>query len=443
MAEMESDTDTMSPATSKSGNTIGLPRNDMCYLSPFTVVCRNERTISDSNLSSSGYSSMASPAPSRCGSSNPLYPHDIDDPSSSHGSKLHKMIAMHRSNSHGKDSGCGNSTSGTNDSQKRQKERSDSETLSDDILIESNDEGIGTDHIDEAGNRFVKDLEHFISKELLDSGRRIMCDEPSSTMVQLQIPTIVVQPDGAERSTSPVSSRSESPISERTTVNQFSPQFYNQKDQMLPFTDSDGLYDFPSSDGKGNSSKVSCAKKSNVKRRERKSSRSSKVKSFFFVFFPSIFSSLISFEFAFVSISVTSPTKSANVLDSIAKESQHLPTPQSTKSVASIRKSPKRRPMARRTIISSSSSSESLPRPRGKHIRCYQLNFSLYDFSYFILSHLLLSSFLHFSTLFFLFLRRNRTISLSFGIEQFVTERSPKADRLRTPLLLTPKRYKF
>lgn len=52
----------------------------MCYLSPFSICAREDRAPSESNLSSSGYSSMASPGPSRCGSNNPLYPSgDIDD----------------------------------------------------------------------------------------------------------------------------------------------------------------------------------------------------------------------------------------------------------------------------------------------------------------------------------------------------------------------------
>lgn len=52
-------------------------------------------------------------------------------------------------------------------------------------------------------------------------------------------------------------------------TNRFSPLFYSRKEQILPFTDSDGLYDFPSSDGKGNS----VSKKSNARKRERKLSR--------------------------------------------------------------------------------------------------------------------------------------------------------------------------
>lgn len=57
-------------------------------------------------------------------------------------------------------------------------------------------------------------------------------------------------------------------------MSRFSPQFYNRKQQQLPFTDSDGLYDFPSSDGKGKSTRPQHSKKSSIKKRHRKSSRS-------------------------------------------------------------------------------------------------------------------------------------------------------------------------
>lgn len=56
-------------------------------------------------------------------------------------------------------------------------------------------------------------------------------------------------------------------------IGRFSPLFYGRKDQQLPFTDSDGLYDFPSSDGKGCSSSTHHSKKSSTKRKDRKSSR--------------------------------------------------------------------------------------------------------------------------------------------------------------------------
>lgn len=213
---MESDTDTMSPANLKCPTQLGLPRNDMCYLSPFSS--RGDRTISESNLSSSGYSSMASPAPSRCGSSNPLYPNDTDDGGGPSGSnaKFRKIRSNSMQNGKSGDNSYGHSSgSGSTGQHERNKTRSDSETLSDDILLESNDEGIGTDHIDDktdaCDTRNVKDLEHFIEKELLDSGKKIMLDE-QPTMSQLQLPTIVVQSEGSDKCVSPVSSRSESPI---------------------------------------------------------------------------------------------------------------------------------------------------------------------------------------------------------------------------------------
>lgn len=51
-----------------------VPTIGMTYLSPFSMCTRGDRVISEGNLSSSGYSSMASPGPSRCGSNNPLLP---------------------------------------------------------------------------------------------------------------------------------------------------------------------------------------------------------------------------------------------------------------------------------------------------------------------------------------------------------------------------------
>lgn len=204
MTEMESDTDTMSPATLKPAPHAG--RGEMCYLSPFSSVGRGDRTISEGNLSSSGYSSMASPAPSRCGSGNPLFASDMDDGPPSNG-KFHKMLTLRRSSSHGKS--CDNNASGSganaNDSGGPSKMRSDSETLSDDLLLESNDEGISTDHIDEKLNKLI---EVFVDIEQPPPAEKLV-GQSSFEMVQLQLPTIVIQCDGV---TSAVSSRSESPI---------------------------------------------------------------------------------------------------------------------------------------------------------------------------------------------------------------------------------------
>lgn len=54
-------------------------------------------------------------------------------------------------------------------------------------------------------------------------------------------------------------------------MGKFSSLFFGKVDQQLPFTDSDGLYDFPSSDGKG--ATTTHHRKSTGRRRERKSSR--------------------------------------------------------------------------------------------------------------------------------------------------------------------------
>lgn len=208
MSEMESDTDTMSPGSLKPSANVGLPRSDMCYLSPFSLVGRCDRTISESNLSSSGYSSMASPAPSRCGSGNPLFVIDMDDGPPN--GKLHKMLTLRRSSSHGKpcDNGASNNSNTTDSGSGPSKQRSDSETLSDDILLESNDEGISTDHIDEKISRIKKSE---LSVGVAEHSRAEKSSQALelSQRSQLQLPAIVIQGDGVA---SPVSSRSESPI---------------------------------------------------------------------------------------------------------------------------------------------------------------------------------------------------------------------------------------
>ena len=71
------------------------PNPGMQYLSPYTIAvpisasCSgNSRTTSDSNLSSSGYSSMASPGPSRSGSFNPICASESEDASSGTPTKI-------------------------------------------------------------------------------------------------------------------------------------------------------------------------------------------------------------------------------------------------------------------------------------------------------------------------------------------------------------------
>lgn len=364
MSELESDVEPMSPAPNKlhGGTSLLAPGNPaMCYLSPFPMCTRADRTISESNLSSSGYSSMASPGPSRCGSSNPLCPNEMDESGSGptgtglslHMSLLsrrqHSLLASCKENvSNGKSS---NSSSGTHD---RLRGRSDSETLSDDALLESNDEGIGTDHIDEKPDdsdiKNAKDLEVYISTDLLEVGKTMLNAEesPTPSMSQLQLPSIVIQGDGTDK-LSPVSSRSESPLSERAGMGRFSPHFYGRKDQ-LPFTDSDGLYDFPSSDGKGAS--VTHQRRSSSKKRDRKSTKTGQTQS-----------PTRNHHLDLPSKDMISSTGSHNCSKYFLHHHPHHVSSLTT------RKSPKRRPIQRHPVTSSSSSTESLTSARELTLR--------------------------------------------------------------------------
>lgn len=218
MAELESDADTMSPINIKA-SALGIPSGGMCYLSPFSIVTRGDRTTSEGNLSSSGYSSMASPGTSRCGSSNPLCPNEMDDSAAGHSSNSnmqgHKIVPGRRLSTQSTDAVSFASKMVSDGQRKIVRRLSDSETLSDDMLLESNDEGIETDHIDEKIEdgiiKSAKELEIYIGKELVDNGKNILMEE-SMVMSQLQLPSIVIQGEATEKGISPVSSRSESPI---------------------------------------------------------------------------------------------------------------------------------------------------------------------------------------------------------------------------------------
>ena len=386
MSEAESDTESISPATKNIGQHPGVSGAGvgMCYLSPFSMCSRADRTASESNLSSSGYSSMASPGPSRCGSNNPLCPSEVEDPPGpscgpgtttlpGHGLLQRKPSPLLRTPA---STTC---TSECEDQNERAPEnhghqgghcrgRSDSETLSDDLFVESNDEGIGTDHLDEKIEegelKSAKELEVFIGKELLENGKTILGLAPvsstrgitkcgsmdtgldcckllppptaPSSKSSLQLPTIVVQTDsgGCDKHLSPVSSRSESPLSDKTCgLGRFSPLFYGRhKSDQLPFTDSDGLYDCPSSDCPLNrvqaSTTVQQHRKSTGRRRERRSTSRGGNKT-------------------------PSPTKVSTFLDIPGKEQYSRPT-------VARKPSPKRSRTRTLPRVSSSSSSESL-----------------------------------------------------------------------------------
>lgn len=168
------------------------------------------------------------------------------------------------------------------DSKERRRGRSDSETLSDDPLLESNDEGIGTDERVDDVPSSAKEMELVALKETLEIPQATLCSPSGVTKcsivkcvsvergldekASLRPPTLLTE---GSRPLSPVSSRSESPLSDKTGLGRFSPQFYGRQ---LPFTDSDGLYDFPSSEcvkGANNKLGSNCQKKSGRKRDRR------------------------------------------------------------------------------------------------------------------------------------------------------------------------------
>lgn len=389
MSEAESDTESISPAAKTGGVHLGVPGGSsvgMCYLSPFSMCSRADRTASESNLSSSGYSSMASPGPSRCGSNNPLCPSEVEDPPGpgsgcGPGTTIlpgHSLIQRKPSpllrtpESTTCPSQCEGEAEKPPENHGLQgghcRGRSDSETLSDDLFLESNDEGIGTDHLDEKIEegelKSAKELEVFIGKDLLENGKTLLglpllsasavakfgsvdtgldCCKllaPSSihsSKSSLQLPAIVVQADagGCEKHLSPVSSRSESPLSDKTGgLGRFSPLFYGRhKSDQLPFTDSDGLYDCPSSDcplNRVQGNTTAHHRKSTGRRRERRSASR-----------------------GVGGNKTPSPTKATTFLDVPGKEQYCRPT--------AVRKpSPKRSRTRTQPRISSSSSSESV-----------------------------------------------------------------------------------
>ncbi|KAL7030062.1 hypothetical protein ACKWTF_006501 [Chironomus riparius] len=345
MSEAESDAEFISPATSKASlmphSKHLLNPSGMTHLSPFSMCTRGDRAPSEGNLSSSGYSSMASPGPSRCNSNNPLCPNEIDCNSSQCGDLtivIPTIARRHQSILKKTDDSKKGNENNSNDCEQQFRKRSDSETLSDETLLESNDEGIGTDHLDEkiedGDIRSAKELEIFIGKEFLENGKTLMGTEEVLTMSQLQLPSIVIQSESGYDKLSPVSSRSESPLSDRNNngMGRFSPQFYNKREQQLPFTDSDGLYDFPSSDGKSSGH----YRKTVGKRRDKRNLKSNQPQS------PSKSSVLLEIPQKAITINCTQ----TNV-------------PAKYNSVNVNRKSPKRRSHARYTP-SSSSSTESL-----------------------------------------------------------------------------------
>lgn len=268
-----SDSDTEESATTKNGTDSSSKNGTgMCYLSPFSMCSRADRIASESNLSSSGYSS----GPSRCNSNTRLCPLE-----------------------------CGEETGGRRTSpliHAPEIREMDSETT----YSENDDEGFDTETADAIRDRVAvattaKTMT--ATAATVDRGKHYRCVQetaelemaeplkcatlattttktnnnnnnnrypspPSGGGVEYQqhpsLPSITIQPYPSTlhlstdmlHDKSPVSSRSESPLSDKT-VFKFSPMFYGR------ITDSDSIYDFTSSD---------CAikKRTGGKKRERK-----------------------------------------------------------------------------------------------------------------------------------------------------------------------------
>ncbi|XP_052126183.1 proteoglycan 4-like [Frankliniella occidentalis] len=350
----------------QSSSDAGIP--GMCYLSPFSMCSRADRIASESNLSSSGYSSMASPGPSRCGSSNPLsmsasevevFQAEPEEGCPGSGAVLpglpraglglgQRLLRSPGSPGVAQPPPTRRASEGTAVDaifyptlRRPMRGRSDSETLSDDALMESQDEGFATDtrqslgtlqpeagveappvapprrvrHCGSLDMGMVPVMLHTAAEasgmppgmtrlllpaisvadpaevetllgptcasptapsdttvlgpatELEDVSIDISCGDLDVPMTSLlALPSIVVEGD-AGRSLSPVSSRSESPLSDLPAgCERFSPAFYGRQ---LPFTDSDGLYDAPSS--AGSATVTTTRKSSSGRRRERRS----------------------------------------------------------------------------------------------------------------------------------------------------------------------------
>ncbi|KAK2723116.1 hypothetical protein QYM36_001707, partial [Artemia franciscana] len=276
-SEIESDTESPDQTGSKT---------TMCYLSPFSYLERRpEMTSSESNLSSSGYSSMASPGPSPSTSSKTLCGAD-DMPLKAH--RIRSMTPSFDSTSPPIDSPLDQKN------KKRHFFRSDSEFTDQEApqaevaeehesTLESNDDDRVDrirERIDEGELKSAKDLKDYIANidllpkpivpksQSLDSKNTIqrMSNLKSDSLdtklmfnklshdsfLSLKPPTIVVQTlltddKEEERKLSPVSSRSESPLSDSKSF-RFSSIYLGLSRRDLPFTDSDALYDYPSSE---------------------------------------------------------------------------------------------------------------------------------------------------------------------------------------------------
>ncbi|KAK3863238.1 hypothetical protein Pcinc_030967 [Petrolisthes cinctipes] len=269
-SELESETD--SPTT-----TCNKPDPAPCYLSPFLGV---DLRASESNLSS-GYSSAYSPGPSRCSSNNPLLPDEPLTPSVSSiparplsipsgpppvvppsRTKRRPVLRSPPTDSAtvepvavaaGATCPLLRTDSETTDDPAASQPEADSA-----LELDTNDEATG-DTGDTMRTSGDEEVEAQRQRLLLSSSHSFPKESPRLVRSP---PAIVVHTSLHSESSleeclterparlSPVSSRSESPISDsRLSVARIYPAFFGGKGKAeLPYTDSDGLYDCPSSE---------------------------------------------------------------------------------------------------------------------------------------------------------------------------------------------------
>ena len=273
------DSDPESPANSRKPKA-----STSKFLTPFFGTAGLH--TSESNLSSSGYSSAYSPGPSRCNSNNPLFSTENDEPLTPTVSSIPSRPAclanidltkrsltsiqttVHPPNITFSDPSPIPVPSIAVEGKFGQ---TDSETT-DDPPTSQQDSALEIDTNDEPDNEVLN--QSFSPKELFSLNeqtnaqrQRILLSSShsfpeESTKLQRFPPLIVLHSSLRSESSleeflgdrpkklSPVSSRSESPISDsKLSVHRIHPAFFSKAGKLeLPYTDSDGLYDCPSSE---------------------------------------------------------------------------------------------------------------------------------------------------------------------------------------------------
>ena len=273
------DSDAESPPHTKKSEI-----NSSKFLSPFFGTAALH--TSESNLSSSGYSSAYSPGPSRCNSNSPLFSAETDEPLTPSVSSIPSRPACLPNLHLGKNRLPSISISNHPLSEVTNVKlpisipvidiqpvlgRTDSETT-DDPPTSQQDSALEVDTNDEPDTEIVdqslspKDLISRNAETAAQRDRILLSSSHSfpkeSPRLQRFPPTIVVHTSLQSESSvdeyladrpiklSPVSSRSESPLSDsKLCVHKIHPAFFSKAGKLeLPYTDSDGLYDCPSSE---------------------------------------------------------------------------------------------------------------------------------------------------------------------------------------------------